>query len=406
MRTVTDPTITRRQLLAAGAGVAATTVTTGLWARPAAAATPAPPPASGAVPSERILVMVTLSGGNDGLNTVVPAGDSVYQSQRPSLAWGPSDVVPLADGLGLTPTMGGLGQAWADGRLAVVRGVSYPDPDHSHFSSMIKWQTGDPTGQSNSGWVGRLLDGLGRSELAVSIGSALPLMLTGEKVRGITVPTGGLSLPLSKAGASAYAYMAAAGGRTGVLAQIAGSDSELTSVAAEMTRILAAVPRTKVSGGALGPQLDVVSRLIQGGAPTRVYEVSMGGFDTHTYEKSSHASLMGQLDQAVTSFLASLGAHQQRVAVATYSEFGRRVAVNASNGTDHGTSGPMLVVGGPVVGGFYGDEPSLSTLDSGDLAVTTDYRDVYATLLGPLLGFDPAGPLGGRFSDLGFIRSA
>ena len=399
--------LSRRQVLAGGLGAAATTVTGRLWARPAAAATSAPVPAS--VPAERVLVMVTLSGGNDGLNTVIPYTDPVYQSQRPSLAWGASQVVPLADGLGLTPTMGGLGHAWADGRLALIRGVSYPNPDHSHFSSMAKWQSADPSGQSLSGWVGRLLDQLGNPRLAVSIGSTLPLLMTGEKVRGVTVPTGGLSLPLSRSGTSAYTYMATAGGRQGVLADIAATDLELTSVGNDLSKVLASVPRTKVAGGSLGPQLDLVSRLIQGGAPARIYQVAVGGFDTHVNEKSAHASVLGQMDQAVTSFLTSLGVHQSRVAVMAYSEFGRRVAVNASSGTDHGTSGPVLVVGGgggPVVGGFYGEEPALSDLDNGDLKVTTDYRDVYATLLGPLLGFDPAGPLGGRFNDMGFVRSA
>ena len=394
--------LSRRQVLAGGLGAAATTMTGRLWARPAAAVS-----SGGAVtvPRERVLVVVTLSGGNDGLNTVIPYGDPLYQSQRPSLAWSASQVIPLADGLGLPTTMGGFGRAWTEGTLAAVRGVSYPNPDHSHFSSMAKWQSADPSGQSLSGWVGRLLDKLGNPRLAVSIGSTLPLLMTGEKVRGVTVPTGGLSLPLSRPGSSAYTYMATAGSRPGVLADIAATDRELTSVGTDLSRILAAVPRTKVAGGSLGPQLDLVSRLIQGGAPARIYQVSVGGFDTHVNEKSAHASVLGQVDQAVTSFLTSLGPHQPRVAVMAHSEFGRRVAVNASSGTDHGTSGPVFVVGQPVKGGFYGEEPSLSDLVSGDLKVTTDYRDVYATLLGPLLGFDPSGPLGGRFNDLGFIRS-
>jgi uncharacterized protein (DUF1501 family) len=395
--------LSRRQILAGGLGVAATTASGRLWARPAAAAASGSSPVG--VPAERVLVVVTLSGGNDGLNTVIPYGDPIYQSQRPSLAWAASQVIPLADGLGLPTTMGGFGRAWTDGTLAVVRGVSYPDPDHSHFSSMAKWQSGDPSGQALSGWVGRLLDQLGDPRLAVSIGSTLPLLMTGEKVRGVTVPTGGLSLPLSRPGSSAYAYMATAGARPGVLADIAATDRELTAVGTDLSRILVAVPRTKVAGGSLGPQLDLVSRLIQGGAPARIYQVSVGGFDTHVNEKSAHASVLGQVDQAVTSFLTSLGPHQARVAVMTYSEFGRRVAVNASSGTDHGTSGPVFVVGQPVQGGFYGDEPALSDLVGGDLKVTTDYRDVYATLLGPLLGFDPSDPLGGSFNDMGFVRS-
>jgi uncharacterized protein (DUF1501 family) len=146
-----------------------------------------------------------------------------------------------------------------------------------------------------------------------------------------------------------------------------------------------------------------VSRLIQAGAPTRIYEVSMGGFDTHVSEKSNHTNLMAQLDAAMSGFQASLGAAAPRVVTMAYSEFGRRVAQNASGGTDHGTSFPVLVMGDGVVGGFHGQAPSLAKQVSGDLAVTTDYREVFATLLGAHLGLDSVKPLGGTFDDLGFI---
>ena len=398
---MTSP-VTRRQVLAGGAGAAiAAAVGSALPSR--AWASPAPGPAvshgAGASP---VLVVVSLYGGNDGLNMVIPF-DPAYMAARPTLGYKPTEALSISSEFGLHPNMAGLANAFASGTLAIVQGVCYPAPDHSHTSSMTKWQSGDPTGTDPSGWLGRVLDQLGDPTLGISIGSNLPLILSGRSIRGLCVPSGGLSVPLDRNAANAYAYMAAAGGRPGVLGSIGGTDNQLVGASGEIARILGSAPKVSVAGGSLGGQLAVVSRLIQGGAPTLMYEVSLGGFDTHVNEKNNHAALMGDLDRALTGFMASLGPARSRVVAMTYSEFGRRVAQNASSGTDHGTSAPVLVLGDRVIGGFYGQAPSLSNLDSGDLAVTTDYRQVYATAIGSHLGIDPAPALGGHFDDLGLI---
>jgi len=158
-------------------------------------------------------------------------------------------------------------------------------------------------------------------------------------------------------------------------------------------------------GTSLGAQLDLVARSIRAGVPTRVYSVSLTGFDTHADEKGTHAALLGQLDGAVTGFLGGLQgvAAADHVVVMTYSEFGRRVDANGSGGTDHGTAAPLFVAGPGVKGGFYGEEPSLGDLDDGDLKFTTDFRSVYATALDHLLGIDPKDVLGRPFADLGFL---
>ncbi len=357
-----------------------------------------------------VLVLVTLYGGNDGLNTVIPAADHAYQQARPELAYAEKDVLGLGDGLGLNPAMKGFKSLWDDRKLAIVRGVSYPKPDHSHFRSMDIWQTGSPSAPAATGWLGRWLDRYGRDPLkAVSIGATLPPLLAGAQVAGAAVPLGGGSVPamlqprlagLAKANSADDPFTARA----------ARSYADLLRVEDSLRAVSSASPTPDddddrpqdgaSAGGqsALAAQLALVEQAVAAGAPPRVYSVSLGGFDTHSNEKATQERLLGELDGAVSGFLGRIDrvARGRSVVVAVYSEFGRRVAANANQGTDHGTAGPLFVAGAGVKGGFYGDQPSLSKLDNGDLAVTTDFRDVYATLLERVLGADPADILAGH----------
>ncbi|MFC7548030.1 DUF1501 domain-containing protein [Plantactinospora sp. GCM10030261] len=360
----------------------------------------------------RKLVIVTLYGGNDGLNTVIPYADRAYYDARPELAHEPDRVLRLDDSLGLHPVLKGLSRLWSDRRLAVVLGAGYPNPDRSHFRSMDIWQTASPKDPATSGWVGRWLDGTRATpEAAVSFEPFLPPLLVGESRTGACVSIGGLKLP---AGVTT--------GMIGVLGRPEPNESEMRARAADSYANLVKIdqlirdaeaaeapdataeldtPATATGGaGVLSAQLSRVAQCVEAGVPTRLYSVSLGGFDTHAAERSGHELLLGQLDRALTSFADRLARTEagQRVTVVVYSEFGRRVRANASDGTDHGTAGPVLVLGPQVAGGFYGEQPSLTDLDDGDLKATTDFRDIIGTLLASVLDADPARYLGGGYS--------
>ncbi|MFI7352075.1 DUF1501 domain-containing protein [Streptomyces sp. NPDC049936] len=371
----------------------------------------------------RVLVLVTLYGGNDGLNTVVPAWDKAYHDLRPDLAYGEDEVLPLGEELGLNPGMKGFKGLWDDEQLAVVRGVSYPRPDHSHFRSMSIWQTASPSGPLPTGWLGRWLDTAeDRDPLrAVSVGATLPPLLAGEKTAGAAVQLGGARLAapwqrvckeLAAAQEGVHPLQARAAASLGdlntVVSRFGGRSRDDDTGAPQDP----GEPRDDADGdddgggsagsqGQLASQLAVVAEAIRTGAPTRAYSVSLGGFDTHAGEKSTQSRLLGQLDDAVTGFLRQV--RGENVVVAVYSEFGRRARANANQGTDHGTSGPVLILGEPVRGGFYGDQPGLTGLQDDDLATTTDFRDVYATLLARVLDADPGRILDGHDRTLAFL---
>jgi uncharacterized protein (DUF1501 family) len=370
--------------------------------------------------------VATLYGGNDGLNTLIPYQTGQYLGGRADLGYQPEEVIALGDGLALHPNLKGLKGLWDDKTLAIVRGVGYPNPNRSHFRSMDIWQTATPETAVVTGWLGRWLDGTGDDPLrAVSVGNTLPRLLAGDRTAGASVPVGSLSMPGGAAVASGFAALSTpTADGSGLGNRIAQTGADLLRVNRSISDMLASLPADappagaggdgapdpsvaagRANGGSLAGQLDLVAKLIRAGSPTRAYSVSLGGFDTHANEKDTHARLMGELDAAVTGFFTQLGSSAQtsNVVLMTYSEFGRRVAANASGGTDHGTAGPMFVVGPRVKGGFYGDEPSMTDLDQGDLKFTTDFRSVYATVLGQVLGVDPKQALGRDFPALAFL---
>ncbi|MCW6008913.1 DUF1501 domain-containing protein [Micromonospora sp. CPCC 205371] len=352
------------------------------------------------------LVVVTLYGGNDGLNTVIPYADPAYHSARPELAYAPEKVLHLNESLGLNPLMPGMKRLWDEKRLAVVLGVGYPKPDRSHFRSMDIWQTASPVRPVPSGWIGRWLDAeKAAPETAVSFEPVLPPLLAGESRAGSCVSHSGLKLP-----AGIDQSMVAA------LGQMEPNESEMRARAAlayadmlkveQLVREADDTPELTDDKGLLttGPgtsplarQLSLVAQCIEAGVPTQVYSVSLDGFDTHASERIYHEKLVTRLDRALAGFVNRMAQTEngRQVAVVVYSEFGRRVRANASDGTDHGTAGPVFITGPRVAGGFYGEQPSLTDLDDGDLKATMDFRDVFGTLLGSVLRADPARYLDG-----------
>ena len=362
-----------------------------------------------AVAGKGILVVVTLYGGNDGLNTVIPYQDSAYLAGRPSLGYQPSQVIPLDTQLALHPNLTGLKTLWDAHQLAIVLGVGYPSPSRSHFRSMDIWQSAVPGTDEITGWLGRWLDTGGDDPMrALSIGPTLPKLLAGARTAAGSIPSGQLHLPGAGRFDTTFATLERAfTGESGLAARVAQSGTDLLTLLHEVGRILEPTPApATASPSSLAGQLDVVSRLIKGGAPTAVYSVSLGGFDTHAAEKDNHARLMTELDAGISGFLKSFDGdiHGDRVVIMTVSEFGRRVTANASGGTDHGTAAPLFVAGHSVKGGLYGEQPSLTDLDQGDLKFTIDFRSVYATVLDRVLGTDPKSVLNGRtFPDLALL---
>jgi uncharacterized protein (DUF1501 family) len=366
-----------------------------------------------------VLVLVTLYGGNDGLGTVVPYADGAYHDARPDLAYGPDEVLQLDDQLGLNPAMKGFKSLWDAKRLAIVRGVGYPKPNHSHFRSMDIWQSGSPDHPASTGWIGRWLDATRPDPLrVVSVGATLPPLAVGEKAAGVALPLTDFEAPTGALGAGVKALAAADPADPPTRAMAARATGTLLSATATFGPPLDVATGStdddegnQAQGGsaggqgALAKQLAIVSRCIRAGVPTQVYAVSLGGFDTHADEKGTQSRLLGELDSAVAGFLAGLDKDPRgsKVVLAVYSEFGRRVGANASQGTDHGTAGPVLVAGQPVRGGFYGDQPSLTSLDDGDLKVTTDFRSAYATLLERVLDTDADRVLSGSRPALDFL---
>ncbi|WP_193213492.1 DUF1501 domain-containing protein [Luteolibacter marinus] len=383
-----------------------------------------------------ILVVLQLAGGNDGLNTLVPYADDAYHKARPRLAKKAKDLIKLDDHVGLNGSMPFLGGLFKEGNLGVVQGVGYPNPNRSHFVSTSIWETADIENRSNTGWIGRYFDNAcpgADPTVGISLNKTQPEAFGALKNPGVCLSSPDLYRWIHGGGEKAQAeeFFASlnspedgdapvdgasigmpAGGKTG---GIDGEDNlaflERVAMDARVSSAkvleLAAKHRTNVKyeGTPIARSLNMVSRLIAGGMPTRVYYVSHGGFDTHNRQENSHDRLLGQLDSALKSFFTDLKqqGNAGRVTLMTFSEFGRRVAENASAGTDHGRASCQFILGEGVKGGLYGTAPSLTDLDKGDLKHAVDFRGVYATVLEDWLKTPSRPVLRGDFKKLGIF---
>ena len=380
-----------------------------------------------------ILVVLQLAGGNDGLNTVVPYEDDAYFRARPTLAIPKSKALRVSEDFGLHPNLAGFKSLHDDGHLAVLQGVGYPNPNRSHFRSTEIWQTGSDADKIEAhGWLGRYFDSCCEGTdpaVGVSIGSPqAPQAFAAEKRSGISFanPTQ-FRFDLRKASDPDAVEdffrevnemdHQMQGGSIGMIDGPAGMDGDtldfLQRTALDATvssdKVLETLKKTQspvsYPGTKLADSLNLVARMIAGGMPTRVYYVSQGGYDTHSGQKDAHAKLMGDLGGALAAFCADLKAQGNfdRVLTMTFSEFGRRVAENASRGTDHGAAAPMFLIGGNVQPGLHGRAPSLLDLHKGDLIHTVDFRNVYATILDKWLKAPVEPVLRQKYQTLGFI---
>jgi uncharacterized protein (DUF1501 family) len=421
-------TFTRRSLINRGALLVASGLLAPAFITRTAMALDGPASAIGPValdPSKknRILVVLQLSGGNDGLNTVIPFGDPNYATLRPTLGIDAKDVIHLSDSVGLHPNLSKLKGLYDQGKLAVVQGVGYPNPNRSHFRSMDIWHSARPDSFERSGWLGRYV-----SACQCAQDNALPAISVGDQLNTLFWTDTTLVPAVASIGAFSFLtdtkykndrtfqmqtlqnIYSQAGTwsnyegliRRGTLQALAGSD-ELQRVAAGYQ-----TPVKYPANNGLANQFKLVAQVIAGNLGTRLFSVSMGGFDTHANQKETQAKLFGQLGDAVDAFMQDLGniGKQDDVTIMTFSEFGRRAKQNGSNGTDHGTAEPMFIIGNNVHGGLYGTYPSLGALDSnGDIKFSADFRSVYAGMLSDVVGADPAPILNGQFDPLRVMRA-
>jgi uncharacterized protein (DUF1501 family) len=365
---------------------------------------------------DRVLVVIQLDGGNDGLNTVVPYVDDAYARARPKLHIPSKDVHKLTDSLGLHPRMRGAKQLYDDSLLSIVQGVGYPNPDRSHFRSMRIWQTArfDDAAHDAYGWIGGAFDRnaaqqSGGETSAVYVGEEqIPVALWGRRSEAAALlRIDDLSLSRKRTAFDAR----------DALGNVAKPDSSLSQfVTRQVVRAHAAADRLErqqaaLSKGAtfsypdtaLAARLRLVSQLLASGSPARVYYTVQGGYDTHAAQTYTHGQLLSEFSQALKAFLDDLARSElgDRVVVLAFSEFGRRAQENGSLGTDHGSAAPVFLAGKSVRPGMFGQEPRLNDLDdSGDLKSSLDFRQVYATLLESWLGIPSEEPLGGRFETL------
>ena len=347
----------------------------------------------------RILVIVELSGGNDGLNTVIPHADDAYFRARPKLGIRRPDLLALDDHFGFQKTMSGFERMYKDGQMAIVHGVGYDQPSFSHFSSMAFWQTGAPNSGEAYGWLGRLADAIDplghNANLLINIDDHQSLAVRAmNHVPLVFDDPDKFTRRMVHAQAAAMAAVDAGAGNGGdnaaldFLFDIAASANRSERLVREAWNAY----RTPVDYGLANFGLERVAALIAADFPTRAYYVPYrnNAFDTHVYQADLHARLWSYASDHIAAFVRDMDrlGRGDDVVVMVFSEFGRRVAENTSLGTDHGTAGPAFIIGKPVKGGHYGGVPSLTDLDDGNLRFTTDFRRLYATLIRGWMGND------------------
>lgn len=374
---------------------------------------PLPDPAGG---GERVLLLVNLQGGNDGLNCVVPHGNPLYYQARPTLGIAPSRVLAIDANVGLNPNMRSLKAMYDKGMVAIVQSVGYPNPDHSHFRSTEIWQTAAPDRYERTGWLGRYLDdaGLPKDNLfnAVAVSQVLPEALVSNDVDVPSIAQiGGYGLVSDRNALAKRTYSElvdddAFSFRSPYLGHVAEIEDHAQRGSEELPKLVAGYT-TDASYPAtpLGRSLSLAAQIVGSSIGTRVLYVQHGSFDTHISQMATQDRLLAEFSDAIAAFYADLVAHgnDKRVLTLTFSEFGRRIAENGSRGTDHGEASPLFLIGGGVKGGIYGTAPDLSSTNMGNVRFTTDFRSVYATVLARWLGRPPQPILAGNFPTLPVI---
>ncbi|GAC1534041.1 MAG: DUF1501 domain-containing protein [Candidatus Velthaea sp.] len=362
-----------------------------------------------------VLVVIQMGGGNDGLNTIVPWSDDSYHRVRPVIRLAENSVLKLDGRIGLNPALAGMDELYKRGRVAIVQGVGYPNPNRSHFEATQIWETASPERPSSTGWLGRYLDRVypagTKAPLfeAVALGDTLPTALVSQHVDVAAIGalnTYAYNTVKDVKSSAGVLYDGAKPGQSPYLGMIADTARQAYHGGDVLrAKVATYTPATTYPTDAFSNQLKLAAQLIGSNAGTRIIFVSIGSFDTHANQRAQQDRLLKYMGDGLLAFYTDLAAHKldDRVLTMTFSEFGRRVSQNASNGTDHGTAMPLFVIGGGVKGGIYGEHPSLTDLDHGDLKYSTDFRSVYATVLENWLGRRSADVIAGQFATLPIV---
>lgn len=372
------------------------------------------------VSNDKVLVMIQLAGGNDGLQTVIPLQDPLYRDLRPQLAKAADSALPLDGKFGLNKQLKGIKSLWDQGKVAIVQGVGYPDPSQSHFDSIRVWETGDPSRRQINGWLGRTIvanyDSAGHPLVGCATGATGVPGALRDLQATLTVINGEQSFKFTggdQMDQAAGALYTSTPGIYGALFDTAIATARDT-IAQLRTSAAKYTPRAQYtddvrlpisSKSQLAAALQLAAELIVSGAGAKILHVTLGGFDTHYTQEARQEGLLAYVDSAVSAFYADIAAYgmSDRVMVATWSEFGRRPRENASAGTDHGTAAPIFLIGDPVKGGLYGEAPRLDKLDrQGNAGYGVDFRSVYQEILGAHLAVDPREVLTETFERIPF----
>ena len=372
------------------------------------------------IESDKKLIVIQLSGGNDGLNTVIPFKNDFYYKNRPNIAIKSDEVLKLTDEIGLNPFLLPFQKLIDKGDLCIINGVGYPNPDHSHFRSMDIWQSGSSSNEYwNTGWLGRYLDNFcspndfssstkGNARLAMELDEMLSLALKGNTIKGMGISD---LEKLKKAVGNPYML--------NVMADFNFEDlnKPLVYIYKTMQETKDAVAylaekstkkqsKTDYPQNKFGKNMQTIANLISAGVDTKIYYASLSGFDTHANQNQRQGKLLETVANSLSALQQDLetAGFWKNMLVLVFSEFGRRVAENGANGTDHGTANNVFVLGGNLKqAGIYNPIPNLEDLEDGDLKFSVDFRSIYGTILENHLGLSQHKVLGNDFKMLNFI---
>lgn len=363
----------------------------------------------------KVLVVIQLGGGNDGLNTIVPYKNDIYYEMRPRLAIPKKEVLKVGTEQGLNPVLSDLRGFFDDGEMAIVNSIGYPNPNRSHFHSTDIWHTGHREGALSTGWIGRYLDascnGEGCARMAIEVDDSLSLALKGERIKGLAVkdPKKVFTVtqdPFLQSTAKEYVKMGRHDEDEHVDYLYKTLIETLSSAQYLYERSKIYRSTTDYPAVDFGKRMKTIAELIISGVDTSVYYCSLTGFDTHNKQRPRQDSLLEKYAASLKAFMTDLKKNNRDkdVLVMTFSEFGRRVKQNASGGTDHGAANNLfLMSGGLKNGGFQNDAPDLTDLQDGDLKYQVDFRRVYATILKKWLGVNDQSIMGRKYNLMDFI---